>query len=287
MPSIAPETRVGAVDLTVADLSRSLDYYKSVVGLEVHERENGTARLGAGGEDLLVLHELPGAQPAPHNTGLFHFALLVPSRPDLARWLRHAAQKRIPISGMSDHLVSEAIYLRDPDWHGIEIYRDRPRSDWRTDGKQIEMDSIPLDVDGVMSALDGDEPPFEHMAPGTTMGHVHLQVADVDSTEAFFNGVLGFEITAHLGDQATFVAAGGYHHHFGGNTWQSRGAAPPPPGSAALQHASVILPDDAERQRVAGRAADAGQDPEPHGDTGGVLIRDPSGNALLLDVVPA
>jgi catechol 2,3-dioxygenase len=286
MASIAPETRVGAVDLTVADLERSLNYYQRAVGLRVHERENGTARLGAGGEDLLVLHELAGAEPAPRATGLFHFALLVPSRPDLARWLVYAAENRIPISGMSDHLVSEALYLRDPDWHGIEIYRDRPRSEWQTDGARVAMDSIPLDVEGVLGSLDGGEPPFEHMAPGTTMGHVHLRVADVDATESFYNGVLGFDITAHLGDQATFLSAGGYHHHIGGNTWESRGASPPPPGSAALNHATVILPDDAERQRLAGLAADAGQDPEPHGDSGGVLIRDPSGNALLLDVVP-
>jgi catechol 2,3-dioxygenase len=286
MPSIAPDTRVGAVDLTVADLDRSLEYYGSAVGLQVHARENGTARLGAGGEDLLVLHEEPGAKPAPRNTGLFHFALLVPSRADLARWLVHAAESRVPLAGMSDHLVSEAIYLRDPDWHGIEIYRDRPRSEWQTEGTRIAIDTLPLDVEGVLTALDGGEPPFERLAPGTTMGHVHLQVHDVDATEAFYNGVLGFDVTTRLGDQATFLSAGGYHHHIGGNVWQSRGASPPPPGSAALRHATVILPDDAERQAVAGRAADAGQDPEPVGDSGGVLIRDPAGNALLLEVVP-
>jgi catechol 2,3-dioxygenase len=286
MPGIAPDTRVGAVDLTVADLDRSLDYYTGAVGLQEHSRENGVARLGAGGEDLLVLHEEPGAKPAPRHTGLFHFALLVPSRADLARWLVYAAERRVPLAGMSDHLVSEAIYLRDPDWHGIEIYRDRPRSEWQTDGGRIAMDTIPLDVEGLMTALDGGEPRFERLPKGTTMGHVHLQVHDVDATEAFYNGVLGFDITAHLGDQATFLSAGGYHHHIGGNTWQSRGASPPPPGSAALRHATVILPDDAERQAIAGRAADSGQDPEPVGDSGAVLIRDPAGNALRLDVVP-
>jgi catechol 2,3-dioxygenase len=283
MPSIASETRVGAVDLTVADLARSLDFYDRALGLQVHGRENGTARLGAGGEDLLVLHELAGAAPSPpRSTGLYHFALLVPSRPDLARWLLHAAETRVPLTGMSDHLVSEALYLRDPDSHGIEIYRDRPRDEWQTDGTRVAMDSIPLDVEGVLSSLDGGEPPFERMAPGTTMGHVHLKVADVDATESFYNGVLGFDITAHLGDQATFLSAGGYHHHIGGNTWESRGASPPPTGSASLQHATVILPDEEERRRVADRAADAGQDPEPHGESGDVLIRDPAGNALLL-----
>ncbi|MFL5894168.1 MAG: VOC family protein, partial [Thermoleophilaceae bacterium] len=144
MPAIDPATRMGAVHLTVADLDRSLDYYRTAVGLQEQGREDGITRLGTGGEDLLVLYELPGAQPAPQHTGLFHFALLVPSRPDLARWLVHAAQDRVPLSGMSDHLVSEAIYLRDPDWHGIEIYRDRPRSEWPLRNGGVAMDTLPL-----------------------------------------------------------------------------------------------------------------------------------------------
>src|SRR5215210_4104745 len=143
-PTIAPATTVGAVDLTVADLDRSLDYYTLAIGLEILSREDGVARLGAGGEELLVLHEQPGAEPVRGHTGLFHFALLLPERTDLARWLVHAAGARVPLSGMSDHLVSEAIYLRDPDFHGIEIYRDRPRSEWPDDGRGgVRMDTIP------------------------------------------------------------------------------------------------------------------------------------------------
>src|SRR3954447_8327164 len=185
MASIAPQTRVGAVALTVSDLDRSLDYYKRTLGLQVHARENGTARLGTGGEDLLVLHAEAGAEPAPRNTGLFHFALLLPARADLARWLLHAADSQVRLEGLSDHLVSEAIYLRDPDWHGIEIYRDRPRTEWQRDGEFVQMATLPLDVQGVLSALDGGEPEFERMPLGTTMGHVHLQVADIASTESF------------------------------------------------------------------------------------------------------
>jgi catechol 2,3-dioxygenase len=282
MPQIAPETRMGGVELTVADLDRSLDYYKRVVGLRVHDREDGVARLGTGGEDLLVLHELPGAAPVPHHTGLFHFALLLPSRPDLARWLVHAARDQVELSGMSDDLVSEAIYLRDPDWHGIELYRDRPRGEWhRSDDGQVAMDTIPLDVNSLLGSLAEGTPEFEQLPHDTTMGHVHLQVADVAATEEFYSGVLGFDITAHLGDQATFLSAGGYHHHVGGNTWNSRGATPPPPGSAALRHAEIVLPSDSEVDRVAGLVADSGQEPEPHA-TGGVLVRDPSQNALML-----
>jgi catechol 2,3-dioxygenase len=283
MPGIAPATSVGAVHLTVADMDRSLEYYQRVLGLQVHARDGAVARLGAGGDDLLVLYEEPGAKPAPQHTGLFHFALLVPSRPDLARWLLHAAQARIPLSGLSDHLVSEAIYLRDPDLHGIEIYRDRPRSEWPRSNGGIAMDTLPLDVDSLVRSLDGAEPAFERLPRDTTMGHVHLQVADVAATEEFYAGVLGFDITAHLGDQATFLSAGGYHHHLGGNTWNSRGASPAPQGSASLRHSDVILPDEAELDRVAGLVADAGQDPQPDPD-GGVAVRDPSQNAIRLTV---
>src|SRR5436190_11723057 len=196
MPGIAPATRMGAVHLTVSDVARSLDYYQRVLGLQVHNRENGTAHLGAGGEDLLVLYEEPGAEPAPRNTGLFHFALLVPSRHDLARWFAYAIENETRFEGMSDHLVSEAIYLRDPDWHGIEIYRDRPRSEWEREGEFIKMATIPLDVQGVLSALNGGETEFEQMAPGTTMGHVHLQVADIPAAEQFNGDVLRFDLQA-------------------------------------------------------------------------------------------
>src|SRR4051812_15566631 len=158
MPGIAPDTRMGSVHLTVSNIGRSLDYYERVVGLQVHERTNGDARLGAGGEDLLLLYEQPGAEPAPRNTGLFHFALLLPSRHDLARWLARAVKQEVRFEGMSDHLVSEALYLRDPDWHGIEIYRDRPRAEWERDGEFVRMATLPLDVQGVLSALDALRP---------------------------------------------------------------------------------------------------------------------------------
>jgi catechol 2,3-dioxygenase len=279
MPGIAPETRMGSVHLTVSDLARSLDYYQRVVGLQVHDRDDGTARLGAGGEDLLVLYEEAGAEPAPRNTGLFHFALLVPSRHDLARWLSHAMKNEVRFEGLSDHLVSEAIYLRDPDWHGIEIYRDRPRAEWERDGEFVKMATLPLDVQGVLSALDGGELEFEHMPLGTTMGHVHLQVADIAATEAFYMEQLGFDLQARYGDQASFLSAGGYHHHLGGNVWNSRGAAPPPPGSAALRHFTVLLPDDDELARVASRMPDAERD-----QAGSVSVKDPANNTVILDV---
>jgi catechol 2,3-dioxygenase len=282
--SIPAATRMGAVHLTVGDLDRSLRYYGGEVGLELLRREGGTASLGAGGTELLGLVEEPGAQPAGRHTGLFHFALLVPERDDLARWLAHAARDRVPLVGMSDHFVSEALYLTDPDGHGIEIYHDRPREVW--EGKVgVRMTTEPLDVASLLGELeDPATAPFERLPAGTDMGHVHLQVADVGDSIAFYRDVLGLELMAELFGSAAFLAAGGYHHHIGANVWHSRGAPPAPPGTAALRQATLVLPDAAERDRVAARVADAGQEPEMQAE--GVLVRDPSGINLLLAAAP-
>jgi catechol 2,3-dioxygenase len=278
MASIAPQTTVGAVHLTVADLDRSERWYAHALGLDA-ARDDGVARLSVGGNELLVLYEERGAQPVRGHTGLYHYALLVPERSDLARWLAHVAQERIPLTGLSDHFVSEAIYLRDPDGHGIEIYRDRPRERWEHVGNTIRMGVEPLDVEDLLSASGGGT---ALVPAGTRMGHVHLHVADLGAAAAFYRDALGFDEMARLGDQARFLSAGGYHHHIGTNTWAGHGATPPPPGSAALRHATIVLPDAAERDRVAGRAADAGA--EPVEVAGGILVRDPSENALVLAV---
>ncbi len=283
--SIPATTRMGAVHLTVSGLERSLGYYRKEIGLDVLDQGAGRASLGAGETELLGLVEEPGARPAGRHTGLFHFALRVPERVELARWLAHAARDHVPLVGMSDHFVSEAIYLTDPDGHGIEIYHDRPRELW--EGQVMSrMTTDPLDVAGLLAELDNPAAaPFDGLPAGTDMGHVHLQVADVPDAVSFYRDVLGFEVMAELFGTAAFFGAGGYHHHVGANTWHSRGASPPPPGSAALRHATIVLPDAAERDRVAGRIADTGQEPEAH--SGGVLVRDPSGINLLLTAPPA
>jgi catechol 2,3-dioxygenase len=275
---IAPATTMGAVRLTVADLDRTLAYWTSAIGLELIERGGDEATVGAGGTGLVQFHEVPGAQPAPRATGLFHVALLVPERTDLARWLAHAVADGVPLSGASDHFVSEALYLRDPDHHGIEIYADRPREIW--EGKVSRMGTFALDADGLLGTIADDERPFDGLATGTIVGHVHLQVASISATLAFYRDLLGFEEMITLGDQATFLGAGGYHHHLGGNIWNSRGAGPPPPGSAALVYATIVLPDAAERDRLVAAVADGGQEPDARAD--GVIVRDPAGNALLL-----
>jgi catechol 2,3-dioxygenase len=246
---------MGPVHLSVSDLARSLDYYENTIGLPVRGRDDGRVSLG-GDEDLLVLVEEPGARSARGHTGLFHFALLVPERADLARWLAHAARDRVPLTGASDHVVSEALYLRDPDEHGIEIYADRPREQW--EGRVAErMTTLPLDLEDLLTEDDGA---FEGLPAGTVMGHVHLCVRAMPETVAFYRDALGFDLVAAIGDQAAFLSAGGYHHHVGANTWESAGAPPAPPGTARLLRATIVVP----------------------GDGGERELRDPSGNTLVL-----
>jgi catechol 2,3-dioxygenase len=278
--AIADAATVGAVHLTVADLQRSLDYYRTQIGLQVLDNGGPEASLGTGGRELLHLVEEPGAKPAGGFTGLYHFALLLPQRIHLASWIAHAARERVGMTGMSDHFVSEALYLRDPDGHGIEIYWDRPRAVW--EGQVSErMTTLPLDVDSILNELDDPaNAPFDGLPDGTVMGHVHLKVAEIAPTVGFYRDVLGFALMAQLGPMAAFLAAGGYHHHLGANTWESSGAPAPPAGAAALRHATIVLPDSAERDRVVGRIEHAGLTVEEHPD--GPLVNDPAGNALVL-----
>lgn len=282
MDAIAPQTTVGAVHLTVSDLTRSLDYYRGAIGLGVLDEGSGRASLGTNGRELLVLVEEPGARPAAGYTGLYHFALRVPERAELASWLAHAARDRVPLVGLSDHFVSEALYLSDPDGHGIEIYWDRPREHW--EGKVgTTLTTMPLDVEDLLNELDDPETePFGGLPAGTVMGHVHLKVSNIPETIDFYRDVLGFDLTAQLGDQAAFLSAGGYHHHIGANTWESAGAESPPSGTAALRHATVVLPDGGARAEVVSRVAAAGRAVEEL--DGRHLVRDPSGNALVLVV---
>jgi catechol 2,3-dioxygenase len=281
-PDISPATTLGAVHLTVSDLDRSLGYYETAVGLEMLGRDDGRATLGVADRPLLVLVEVPGARPAAGYTGLYHFALLLPERVELARWLAHAARDRVPLTGLSDHFVSEAIYLTDPDGHGIEIYQDRPRETW--EGLVASrMTTLPLDVDALLGELaDPGAEPFEGLPAGTVMGHVHLKVAGIADAVAFYRDVLGFGLMAQLGRQAAFLSAGGYHHHIGANTWESQGAPPPPEGFASLRHATIVLPTAGERERLLARAAAAGAGAEETAE--GPLLTDPSGNSLLVAV---
>ncbi len=279
-----PGTAVATVALTVASLERSRAFYTEVLGMTALSSES-EATLALGTPDGTVLLELVEAPSAPprdaRQTGLFHFAVLVPSRVDLARALVNLAVGRHPLSGASDHLVSEALYLNDPDGNGIEIYRDRPREQWRHAANgEMEMATLALDLDDLVGELGREPRVAGRLAAGTRMGHVHLQVAELTETERFYAAVLGFDTTVRSYPGALFVSAGGYHHHIGLNTWNSRGASAPDPGGIGLRWYVVQVGSDESLAAALARASGAGV--EITDTPGGALLADPSGNRVLL-----
>jgi catechol 2,3-dioxygenase len=278
---IPPETHIGKVRLRVADVDDLTAFYERVIGLRAVERDGGLVRLGTeGGEPMLELVSAPDAPPAPgFSTGLFHLAILVPDRAELARALRRIAETGWRLTGASDHLVSEALYLQDPEGNGIEIYRDRPRDQWNRDNGEIRMATLPLDLDSILAELDSGEEAPNGMSAGTTMGHVHLQVADIPAAEDFYNGALGLDVMVRSYPGALFLSAGGYHHHLGVNTWQSQGAPPPPEGALGLDRYELVLPSEASVDEA---AAALGEHGDPVRLEEGVLATDPSGNRVLL-----
>ncbi len=272
-----PTTTVGAVHLAVADVERSAAFYREL-GLELLAAGPGGAALGAGGVALVVLEERPGARPARGVTGLFHLALLLPTRADLARWLHHAAARRLPVTGLSDHFVSEALYLDDPEGNGIELYRDRPREEWESDGGELRMGTVALDLESVLKESPGGAD--AGMPAGTVIGHVHLKVADIAPARAFYEGVIGFDVTVSSYPSALFLSAGGYHHHLGMNVWTSAGAPAPPAGTRGLRRFAVVLPDRDALRAIGDRLEAGGLQPEElDGET---IVADPSGNRVLL-----
>ena len=288
-PSIAAETAIGQVQLTVSDLGRSLAFYERVLGLSSAEQPDGSVLLGgaAGLPPLLSLVGDGSAPPRdPRQTGLFHLAVLVPTRRDLAVALVRLAQGGWQLDGASDHLVSEALYLSDPDGNGIEIYRDRARTEWpHDDSGRLQMATLPLDLDDLVAQLqDAPVDPARDalMAEGTRIGHVHLQVAELSETERFYAGVLGFDVMVRGYPGALFVAAGGYHHHIGLNTWNSRGGSTPPPGGVGLRAYELKLGSPPALADALARVEAAGIRTEPR--DGATLVRDPSGNGVLLTV---
>jgi catechol 2,3-dioxygenase len=231
---------------------------------------------------ILWLTGDPDAPLRPHGTtGLFHFAVLVPTRADLGEALRRVVENGWRFTGASDHLVSEALYLNDPEGNGIEIYRDRPRDEWPRDGEGvIQMATLPLDLEGVLGEVDGAQHVPPVMPAGTHIGHMHLQVANLHDAESFYANTLGFEVMVRTYPGALFVSAGGYHHHIGLNTWESAGGSPPPEGSTGLRSFEVVLPSSEDAERVAARARDAGA--EVSTSDGTAIVLDPWRDAVLL-----
>jgi catechol 2,3-dioxygenase len=284
-PTLPATLRLGPTHLEISNLDGSIAFYERSLGLQVHDRDDASATMGAGGEDLLVLVEDRDATLGGRHAGLYHFALLFDSREELARAVVRLAESRTRIEGASDHGVSEAIYLRDPDDNGIELYVDRPRSQWpapRQPGERVEMYTIALDVQALLKTVQG-EPSQALAGPGLRTGHLHLHVGDVERGLRFYRDLLGFEVMVNLGS-AAFVSAGGYHHHLGFNVWLGSDVKPKPPHAAGLRHWTVLLESADDVGEVRARVEAAGLPVESYED--GFLVRDPWQTAVVIAVAP-
>jgi catechol 2,3-dioxygenase len=280
--ALPPTLRLGRARLTVTDLERSLAFYEDALGLHLHRRDHdaGTAALGAGAEDVLELTEDRAARPAGRHAGLYHVALLHPSRGELAQAGRRLAQTRTSIQGASDHGTHEAFYLADPDGNGLELAADRPRERWPDvrSAAGYAGGPQPLDVQDLL-ALAEDVPPRPKVEPGLTVGHLHLHVGDVDEGLRFYRDVIGFELMANLGT-AAFVSAGGYHHHLGFNVWRGQGVPAAPQEVVGLREWTIVLDDAGAVAAVRARAEAAGAGVEDR--DGGFAVRDPWGIPVVI-----
>ena len=267
---------LGPVELSVSDLNRSVPFYRTLLGLTVLEQTQSSVTLGLPGQPLLNLNEQRGALPSrPTSPGLYHFAVLLPTRADLSRWAQHAARLGLRL-GQSDHLVSEAFYLNDPDGHGIEVYRDRPAHEWKWRDGQVQMAGDPIDLNNLL-AEPGADAPYTTLPAGTVMGHVHLRVTDLARTETFYRDVLGFDIVSRW-PGALFVSVSGYHHHLGLNVWQSQNGSPAPQEIAQLRRVNLHLPRRSDLHALAARLQTANVTFTLHGNS--LDVRDPAGNTL-------
>jgi catechol 2,3-dioxygenase len=278
-PALPDALRLGPVHLTVADLDRAIAWYERSLGLHLQGRGDGDAELGDGRATVVVLHEERGARPPGRHAGLYHYALLFPSREELARAALRVAAARTPVDGASDHGTHEAIYLPDADGNGIELAADRPRDEWPVN--PYAGGPAPLDLDSLLSTVGGQQPE-ERVGEGLRVGHVHLHVGDVGEGLAFYRDVLGFEEQANLGS-AAFVSAGGYHHHLAFNIWRGHGVGPAPPNAVGLREWSVELPVAADVAGVRARVEGSGI---PVDDVArGFRVRDPWDIAVVFTSV--
>lgn len=285
---LPPATTIRQVRLRVADLPRALRFYRDLLGFRERPAAPGTAALSASGAEpaQIVLEERRGARrKPPGTTGLYHVAILLPGRRELARLVRRLAAAGWPFQGFSDHGVSEAVYLPDPDGNGLELYADRPRTAWPWQDGELVMFTRPLDVEGLLAELARDpERPGEPMLhPDARIGHIHLHVADLARSEAFYHGLLGFDVVTRRYPGALFLAAGGYHHHLGLNIWAGRGAPPPPADAAGLVDFTVAVGDPAALNAIVRRLRDAGHEPYQH-PAAGWRVSDPDGMNIVLAV---
>ena len=282
-PVLPAATHLGPTELVVTDLARSVRFYRDVIGLDADERGPGGAALTSGGRDVLLLAEAPAARGAGRHAGLYHVALLMPSRLELARVAARLVATRTPIQGASDHGTHEAIYLADPDGNGLELAADRPRAEWPDVRDHATYGGGPQPLDQAsLFALVEDAPREARAGAGVTVGHVHLHVGDLDAAVRFYRDVLGLELQVAL-PSAAFLSAGGYHHHVAVNTWRGEGVPPAPADAVGLRRFAVLVPDADALDDLEHRLAAAGIAAERDAG-GGLVLRDPAGNALAVAV---
>lgn len=276
-----PNVYVSKLNLKVLDLIRSLAFYQDILGFQILEKSEKRAILTADGKTALLEIEQPDdvIPKQPRTTGLYHFALLLPSRSDLGSVLKHLLKLKYPLQGGSDHLVSEALYLADPDGNGIEIYVDRSPSQWKWNNGEVEMSTDPIDVDGLL-AEGRDE--WNKLPEDTIMGHIHLHVAELERTKEFYCQGLGFEVVCNYGNQALFISSGGYHHHIGLNVWNGIGAPQPSEKSVGLIDYTIVYPNEEERDNASQRLQDLGYNVAIEQEI--YVTKDPSGNKIHLIV---
>ncbi|MFD1781363.1 VOC family protein [Fredinandcohnia salidurans] len=276
-----PYTFVELVELKVTDLQRSLTFYQNIIGFKVLEQSERKALLTADGKTALLSIEQPEniTPKEPRRTGLYHFALLLPSRAELGKVLYHLVQNNIPI-GASDHAVSEALYLDDPDGNGIEIYADRPDAEWEWSNGEVKMVTEPLDGQGVLAAANGEK--WTGLPEGTVMGHIHMHVSELAKTEEYYTKGLGFDVVTRYGGMALFISTGGYHHHIGLNTWSGVGAPAPSENSAGIKRFTLVLPTENALQTTIENLKKIGAYVQE--EAGVVVTKDPSDNKIKLVV---
>ncbi len=279
---INPKITLGTVALTVSSFAQSLPFYQERIGLILRRQEENIAYLSTTEWDLLVLYENREAQQIQAQAGLYHFALLLSSRLELAKILSHLLATETAVQGLADHFVSEAIYLTDPDGNGIEIYRDRPRDQWDIQQGTVQIGTVALDVEGVLGELDKTPSPWSGLDAATQMGHIHLQVANLDREEAFYKDILGFDLITRYGTAASFLSAGGYHHHIGINTWSRAGKVVPPANATGLRWYTIQFPTQAALNLTLANLQSA--DIPFVEQSGGLFLSDPSQNGILLAV---
>jgi catechol 2,3-dioxygenase len=282
MPTVASRTplHIGAVGLVARDLDRLTEFYRSLLGLTVLDRTDRIAKLGVAGAALIEIEHRPSAKPDnPTEAGLYHTAFLMPTRQDHARWITHIARNRLPITGASDHGVSEAFYLDDPEGNGIEVYNDRPRERWTWEKDLVVMQTKQLDIEAILTEIDPATSTYPAAPEGLRIGHIHLRVGSVEKAEGFYRGVIGLDLTRRRGG-ATFMSSGGYHHHVGANVWHSDGAGRRDDARAGLSWFSVEAADGAAYDGALARLKAAGVSVETMAD--GIETLDPWATRIRL-----